>query len=189
MGAADFLSDDGDRVSKGDLVVIPIRLLNRSTEVWGEDANEFRYAQVWPFIVLYVLTVGVLNHRPERWDDVPDAANGLPSVYGHLMTFIAGAHACIGYRFSVTECVYHIIIPLSLAKPCRGAPRIVGLLTNYFRRIKALLFTLVRTFEFELALEPEDIVRKTGIVGRPIIASNPSAGPQLPLLIRLANTD
>jgi len=125
------------RVSKGDLVVIPIRLLNRSTEVWGEDANEF---------------------RPERWDDTPDAVNGLPSVYGHLMTFIAGTHACIGYRFSVTE-------------------------------IKALLFTLVRTFEFELALEPEDIIRKTGIVGRPIIASNPSAGPQLPLLIRLANTD
>ncbi|KAF8491342.1 cytochrome P450 [Russula emetica] len=125
------------RMSKGDLVVIPIRLLNRSTEVWGEDANEF---------------------RPERWDDVPDAANRLPSIYGHLMTFIAGAHACIGYRFAVVE-------------------------------IKALLFTLVRTFEFELALEPEDIIRKTGIVGRPIIASNPSAGPQLPLLIRLANTD
>jgi cytochrome P450 len=74
------------------------------------------------------------------------------------MTFIAGAHACIGYRFSVIE-------------------------------IKALLFTLLRTFEFELALEPDDITRKTGIVGRPLIASNPSAGPQLPLLIRLANTD
>jgi cytochrome P450 len=42
MGWADFLLDDGDRVSKGDLVIIPIRLLNRSTEVWGEDANEFR---------------------------------------------------------------------------------------------------------------------------------------------------
>jgi cytochrome P450 len=125
------------RVSKGDLVQIPIRLLNRSTEVWGEDANEF---------------------RPERWDDIPDAVKGLPSVYGHLLTFTAGGHACIGYRFSVTE-------------------------------IKALLFTLVRTFEFELALEPDDIIRKTAIVGRPFIASNPSAGPQLPLLIRLANTD
>ena len=56
MGGADFLSGDGNRVSKGDLVIIPIRLLNRSTEVWGEDANEFRYAQVSPFIMLYVLT-------------------------------------------------------------------------------------------------------------------------------------
>ena len=59
MRGADFLSDYGDRVSKGDLVSIPIQLLNRSTELWGEDANEFRYAQVSPSIKLYVLTVGV----------------------------------------------------------------------------------------------------------------------------------
>ena len=52
-----------------------------------------------------------------------------------------------------------------------------------------LLFTLVHAFQFDLTLEPDDIIRKTGIVGRPFIASNPSAGPQLPLLIRLANTD
>jgi hypothetical protein len=46
-----YLSDDGDRVSKDDLVFIPIRLLNRSPEVWGEDANEFRYVQVLPLII------------------------------------------------------------------------------------------------------------------------------------------
>ena len=56
-------------------------------------------------------------------------------------------------------------------------------------RLKALLFTLVRAFEFELALPAEDIVRKTSIVGRPVVASNPGAGPQLPLLIRPANLD
>ena len=60
MGGAEFFFDDGDRVSKGDLVFIPIRLLNRSTEVWGEDAKEFRYAQVSSFIMLYGLTVGLL---------------------------------------------------------------------------------------------------------------------------------
>jgi cytochrome P450 len=43
--------------------------------------------------------------RPERWESVPEAVLALPSVYGHLVTFIAGAHACIGYRFSVVECV------------------------------------------------------------------------------------
>ncbi|KAI9443952.1 cytochrome P450 [Lactarius indigo] len=125
------------RLSKGDSVNIPIRLMNRSTEVWGEDANEF---------------------RPERWETIPEAAHALPSVYSHLVTFIAGAHGCIGYRFSVVE-------------------------------IKALLFTLVRGFEFELALPAEDIVRRTSIVGRPVVASNPAAGPQLPLLIRPANLD
>ena len=60
---------------------------------------------------------------------------------------------------------------------------------NHHRRIKALLFTLVRGFEFELALPAEDIVRMTTIVGRPTIASNPAAGSQLPLLIRPANMD
>ena len=39
-----------DRVTKGDTVSIPIRLLNRSTEIWGEDANEFRYAAVLLFL-------------------------------------------------------------------------------------------------------------------------------------------
>ncbi|KAI0289361.1 cytochrome P450 [Russula brevipes] len=112
------------RVSKGDLVVIPIQLLNRSTEIWGEDASEF---------------------RPERWEDAPEASKELPSIYGHLLTFIAGAHACIGYRFAVME-------------------------------IKALLFTLVRAFEFELALLPEDIARRSGIIARPVLASNPAAG-------------
>jgi hypothetical protein len=28
-------------------VTIPIRLLNRSTEIWGENANEFRFVQVF----------------------------------------------------------------------------------------------------------------------------------------------
>lgn len=52
--------NSGDRVSKGDLVLVPIRLLNRSTEIWGEDANEFRYAQELLSVILYVLTVGTL---------------------------------------------------------------------------------------------------------------------------------
>jgi cytochrome P450 len=30
------------RIAKGDVVTIPIRILNRSVEVWGEDADEFR---------------------------------------------------------------------------------------------------------------------------------------------------
>ena len=39
-----------DRVSKGDSLSIPIRLLNRLTDIWGEDANEFRYAAVLRFL-------------------------------------------------------------------------------------------------------------------------------------------
>ncbi|KAH8985286.1 hypothetical protein EDB92DRAFT_1802610 [Lactarius akahatsu] len=58
-----------------------------------------------------------------------------------------------------------------------------------WRKLKAFLFTLVRAFEFEKALPADDIVLKTTVVGRPVVASNPAAGSQLPLLIRLVNLD
>ena len=69
---------------------------------------------------------------------------------------------------------------------CRSLVSII-ILTDTVRslRMKALLFAIVRFFEFELAVEPEDIVRRTNVVGRPFIDSNIEAGSQLPLLIRL----
>ena len=50
--------------------------------------------------------------------------------------------------------------------------------------MKVLLFTIVRSFEFELPVAPMDIFRKTMIVGRPSLTTDPAAGNQLPLLIR-----
>ena len=50
--------------------------------------------------------------------------------------------------------------------------------------MKALLFTLVRTFEFQLAVPASDIGRKLMIVQRPILLSDPKGGPQLPLLLK-----
>ncbi|KDQ11802.1 hypothetical protein BOTBODRAFT_176997 [Botryobasidium botryosum FD-172 SS1] len=70
------------RMKKGDSVVIPISPLNRSKEIWGEDAHDF---------------------NPERWTNIPEKSAEIPSVYSHLGTFIAGAHACIGHRFAVVE--------------------------------------------------------------------------------------
>ncbi|TFY51240.1 hypothetical protein EVG20_g11093 [Dentipellis fragilis] len=70
------------RVSKGDWITIPIRKINKSTKLWGDDALEF---------------------KPERWSDVPEAVQAIPSVFSNLFTFIAGPHACIGYRFAVIE--------------------------------------------------------------------------------------
>ncbi|KAJ7279322.1 cytochrome P450 [Mycena rebaudengoi] len=49
---------------------------------------------------------------------------------------------------------------------------------------KALLFTLIRAFEFELAVPAHDIRSKTSIVQRPVLRSDPEAGPQLPLLVK-----
>jgi hypothetical protein len=43
------------------------------------------------------------DRRPERWECIPEAVKAMPSVYSNLLTFITGAHACIGYRFAVME--------------------------------------------------------------------------------------
>ncbi|KAF8206820.1 cytochrome P450 [Mycena galopus ATCC 62051] len=52
--------------------------------------------------------------------------------------------------------------------------------------MKALIFTLVRTFEFELAVPVTDIGKKnTVIVQRPILNTDRAAGNQLPLLVKL----
>ena len=51
-------------------------------------------------------------------------------------------------------------------------------------RIKALLFTLIRAFEFELAVPPNDIIKKAEIVQRPLVKSDPEGGNQMPLLLK-----
>ncbi|KAL1702345.1 cytochrome P450 [Schizophyllum commune] len=58
---------------------------NRNPDLWGEDAAEW---------------------KPERWlkplpQKVVDAH--IPGVYSHLMTFLGGGRACIGFKFSQLE--------------------------------------------------------------------------------------
>ncbi|KAJ7167215.1 cytochrome P450 [Mycena crocata] len=127
------------RVDKGDKVYIPIRAVNRSQDLWGPDAEEF---------------------KPERWleNSVPNQTKAIPSVWSNTMSFLAGPHACIGYRVALIQ-------------------------------MKAMLFTLIREFEFELAISPEDVGRRNNIVGRPYIASDPGSGSQLPMLIRPYKVD
>jgi hypothetical protein len=50
--------------------------------------------------------------------------------------------------------------------------------------MKALLFTLIRAFEFGLAVPAKDILTKQSIVQRPIVASEMEYGSQMPLLIK-----
>ena len=50
--------------------------------------------------------------------------------------------------------------------------------------MKALLFTLGRAFEFELAVPATDVFKKSSMVVRPVLATDPDGRNQLPLLIK-----
>ncbi|EJD45579.1 cytochrome P450 [Auricularia subglabra TFB-10046 SS5] len=79
------------KVQKGDGVLIPVRVINRSKAIWGPDAEEF---------------------RPERWESLPTATSSIPGISPHLMTFIGGPRSCIGHRFAVAEIkvlLFHIV--------------------------------------------------------------------------------
>ncbi|KAF9236874.1 cytochrome P450 [Melanogaster broomeanus] len=123
---------DGIRISKGDQMFIPILAMNRSEELWGPDAHEF---------------------NPERWQNLPESVSHIPGVWGHMLSFLGGSRACIGYRFSLVE-------------------------------MKAILFTLVRAFEFELAVPASEIGKKATFVQRPVLRGDPTNKPQLPLLVK-----
>lgn len=51
--------------------------------------------------------------------------------------------------------------------------------------MKALLFVLVRAFEFDLAVPKEDIIARSAIVQRPYLKGEIEAESQLPLLVKL----
>ncbi|EKM75926.1 hypothetical protein AGABI1DRAFT_45687 [Agaricus bisporus var. burnettii JB137-S8] len=120
-------------LKKGQIVLIPIKAINKSVETWGEDAKEF---------------------KPERWESIPEGTSTIQGVWGNMLTFLGGPRACIGFRFALVEFV-----------------------------AKALLFTLVRTFDFQLAVPVDDIGRRMYVAERPMLRSDPKAGGQMPLLI------
>jgi hypothetical protein len=54
--------------------------------------------------------VGVLStlSSPERWTDgsVAERAKSIPGLWGSTLAFSGGSHSCIGYKFSLYECVW-----------------------------------------------------------------------------------
>ncbi|KAF5313458.1 hypothetical protein D9611_008461 [Ephemerocybe angulata] len=89
-------------VPKGTHIFIAALQSNRNPEVWGPDSYEW---------------------KPERWlsplpDSLVDAK--VPGVYSHLMTFIGGGRACLGYKFAELEMkiILAVLIPkFSFALP------------------------------------------------------------------------
>ncbi|CCA69066.1 related to Cytochrome P450 [Serendipita indica DSM 11827] len=120
-------------VKKGDAFIIPIMLMNRAKDIWGEDADEY---------------------NPDRWlNELPGKTAGIPGVWANLLTFLGGQRSCIGFKFAILE-------------------------------MKALLLHLLRNFEFQLAVKPEDIAGMEMIVTRPVVKHEKNKGAQLPVVIR-----
>jgi len=69
-------------IKKGQALSISIYAVNRDKTLWGSDASNF---------------------RPERWEKIPEAVKAIPGIWGNLLTFSGGNHACIGFRFSLIE--------------------------------------------------------------------------------------
>ncbi|KAF5392164.1 hypothetical protein D9757_001399 [Collybiopsis confluens] len=81
---------DGSRmqeipITRGTHIFIPITTSNTNPDLWLEDAREW---------------------KPERWlSPLPETllSARVPGVYSHLMTFIAGNRACIGFTMAQLE--------------------------------------------------------------------------------------
>ncbi|KAI5118119.1 hypothetical protein M0805_008028 [Coniferiporia weirii] len=65
-----------------------------------------------------------------------------------------------------------------------GARSCIGYRFALFE-MKALLFTLLRTFEFELAVPAADFERRSLVVTRPYVKGQKDAGAQMPLIVKL----
>lgn len=110
---------------------------------------------------------------PERWENPPECVSDIPGVWGHVLSFLGGPRACIGYRFSLVEYV------AEYAHICTQPPH-----HSFFFRFKVIVFTLLRAFEFDLAVPSSDIIKKANIVTRPIVKSERERGNQMPMLVR-----
>ncbi|KAJ3570000.1 hypothetical protein NP233_g4692 [Leucocoprinus birnbaumii] len=94
---------DGQEVSEivvpnGTNIIISLLGSNTNPDIWGDDANEW---------------------KPERWlsplpQTVTDAH--MPGIYSHLMTFLGGGRACIGFKFSQLEMKVVLSVLLSTFK-------------------------------------------------------------------------
>ena len=161
-------------MSKGDRITIPIYAMNTDKDMWGSDALEFKCAfRLIPLLLKQMLTHW-RNNRPERWESPPEAISENPGVWGNLMTFLGGSRACIGYQFTLIE----FVSPVN--------PHIYILNHSYLRRMKCLLFALIRKFEFGLVIPAEDIVwRNEAVVRRPFIKGEEQGGQKLPLYVKV----
>lgn len=85
-------------VPKGTNIILSLLGSNTNPDLWGEDANKW---------------------KPERWlSSLPETVSEahMPGIYSHLMTFLGGGRACIGFKFSQLEMKVVLAVLLSTFK-------------------------------------------------------------------------
>ena len=84
MRAANGQLVDSIAVTKGQLVTVPIHMMNKAVRFWGADAKEF---------------------RPARWLDADGIPKRAQEIQGHkhLLTFVDGPRMCLGRQFALAE--------------------------------------------------------------------------------------
>ncbi|KAJ7746491.1 cytochrome P450 [Mycena maculata] len=114
-----------------------------------------------------LMPILVLNRDPEIWG--PDARQFIPERWQRSPPISTSIPGIWGQMLTF-----------------QGGPRACIGFRFSLVELKALLFTLVRALEFELAVPAADIGRiETPIVQQPVVRSDRAAGTQMPLLIKL----
>ena len=101
---------DHIQLNEGDIITVPIQAMNKSWEVWGDDAGE------------YVPERFMKRRNKERFgrdgdreeeegeeeEEEGEEERGLKGLWGGILTFgsghvVNGNRSCIGYRFAINE--------------------------------------------------------------------------------------
>ncbi|KAJ7442359.1 cytochrome P450 [Mycena galericulata] len=82
-----IVTSDGEHISqlpirKGQVVTVAIASYQRLESRWGADAHEF---------------------KPSRWIEGTAYQGDVIGPYANLLTFLSGAHTCLGWRFAIME--------------------------------------------------------------------------------------
>ena len=169
--------------------------INRSKEIWGDDAEEFRSVSTRRSFFLSLSSnlltlLFEIPSRPDRWmDPIPSGAKDYEAVpWSNLMTFIAGARGSSRpSQLSPSLLLLTLSFPsLSLTSLHFSLRSFSGCIGYRFSlaEIKSLTFVLVRTLEFSPAEPHLEYLSKSSIVQRPRIVGREEEGYQMVLRLR-----
>ncbi|KAJ7473306.1 cytochrome P450 [Mycena latifolia] len=142
--------------------VIPLRRPYMDSKGQAHDSIVVAKGQL-----IYVPILGI-QRDPELWG--PDAEDFRPERWDALPQSVNDIPGVYG----------HLLAFLSGPHNCIGAKFALA-------EMKALLFTLVRAFEFEMVVPKDDVGRTTSPVGQPLVLSEKEKGTQMPLRLRVVH--